>query len=67
YGAYSYPIGKERVRYGHIILEAIDRRTDAVIWQARGTGRVEIPEDAINALPKVIKGIMKEYPVSTRK
>jgi hypothetical protein len=69
YGAYyhSYPVGKERVRYGHIILEAIDRRTDAVVWQARGTGRVDIPEDAINELPKVMKGIMKEYPVSAKK
>ena len=67
YGAYSRPIGKERVRYGHIIMEAIDRRTDAVVWQARGTGRVDIPEDAINELPKVVKGIMKEYPVAPRK
>jgi hypothetical protein len=48
-------------------LEAIDRRTDAVVWQARGTGRVDIPEDAINELPKVMKGIMKEYPVSAKK
>lgn len=67
YGGYSQPVGKERVRYGHIILEAIDRRTDAVIWQARGTGRVDIPEDAINDLPKVIRGIMKEYPIAPRK
>lgn len=67
YGAYSQPIGKERVRYGHIILEAVDRRTDAVVWQARGTGRVDIPEDAINDLPKVIRGILKEYPIAPRK
>lgn len=67
YTSYSYPVGKERVRYGHIILEAIDRRTDAVIWQARGSGRVDIPEKAINELPKVIKGIMKEYPIAPRK
>lgn len=67
YGAYSRPVGKERVRYGHIILEAIDRRTDAVVWQARGTGRVDIPEKAMNELPKVIEGIMKEYPIAPRK
>ncbi len=69
YGYYggSYPVGKERVRYGHIILEAIDRRTNAVIWQARGSGQIDVPEKAINDLPKVVTGIMKEYPVPVQK
>lgn len=69
YGYYggSYPVAKEKVRYGHLILEAIDRRTNAVIWQARGTSEVNEPERAINDLPKVITGIMKEYPLPALK
>ena len=63
----SYPVGKERVRYGHIILEAVDRKTNSVIWQARGTSEVDNPEDAINNLPKLINGIMKEYPIQISK
>lgn len=61
--ASSVPVGKERVRYGHIIVEAIDRKSNSVVWQARGTMEVNNPEDAINDLPKMITGIMKEYPV----
>ncbi len=69
YGVYAnnIPVGRERVRYGHIILEAIDRKTNQVIWQARGTSEVNNPEDAINSLPKVIAGIMNEYPVKIKK
>lgn len=66
YGGYyggSYPVAKERVRYGHIIFEAVDRKTNSVIWQARGTSEVNEPERAINELPKIISGIMKEYPL----
>lgn len=63
----SIPIGKERVRYGHIIIEAIDRKTNSVIWQARGTNQVDSPEAAINEIPKMITGIMKEYPVKVNK
>lgn len=68
YGYYAnVPIGKERVRYGHIILEAIDRKTNNVIWQARGTTEVNNPEKAINELPKIITGIIQEYPVKIKK
>lgn len=63
----SVPIGKQRVRYGHIILEAIDRNNKTVIWQARGTSEVDAPEKAINALPNLIHGIMKEYPIKSTK
>lgn len=68
YGYYSpsVPIAKQRVRYGHIILEAIDRNTKSVIWQARGTQEVDNPEDAVNALPKTIQGIMKQYPIKLK-
>lgn len=63
----SYPVAKERVRYGHLIFEAIDRKTNSVIWQARGTTEVNEPEKAINALPKTVTGIMKEYPLPVLK
>src|SRR5690606_38928159 len=60
YRAYSRPIGKERVRYRHIIMVAVVRRNDAVAWHARGTRRMDIADDAINELPKVVKDIIKE-------
>ena len=63
----DFPIGKERIRYGHIIIEAIDRKTNNVIWQARGTTQVNNPEDAINDIPDIIQGIMKEYPLKIKK
>lgn len=65
YGFYAnnIPVGKEKIRYGHIIIEAIDRQTNTVIWQARGTGQVDNPENAINDIPKIITGIMNQYPV----
>lgn len=63
YYAPSYPVGKERVRYGHIILEAIERKTNSVIWQARGSGEIRSPEKAINELPKIVSGIIKELPL----
>ena len=59
----SFPVGKERVRYGHIVLEAVDREKNSVVWQARGTNEVNNPEKAINELPKIVQGIMKQYPV----
>lgn len=69
YGVYAnnIPVGVERVRYGHIILEAIDRATNQVIWQARGTTEVSNPETAINELPKIVTGIINEYPVKVKK
>lgn len=67
FGGFSHPVGKERVRYSHIIIEALDRRTNTVVWQARGTGEVDVPEKAINNLPKVISGVMREYPVNKKK
>lgn len=69
YGFYSpsYPIGKERIRYGHLILEAVDRNKKTVIWQARGTTEVDNPEKAINGLPKLIQGIIKQYPLKINK
>lgn len=68
YGMYSpsYPVGKERVRYAHIIIEAIDRNAKSVIWQARGTNEVNVPEKAINGLPKLIEGVMKQYPLKIK-
>ena len=63
----SYPVGKEKIRYGHIILEAVDRKTKSVVWQARGSSEVEVPEKAINGLPKLVSGIMKEFPVAAKK
>jgi len=63
----SYPVAKEKVRYGHIILEAIDRKSNSVVWQARGTSEVDVPEKAINELPKIISGIIKEYPIRLKK
>lgn len=58
------PVGKERYRYGHLIIEAIDRKTNSVIWQARGSSEIRTPEKAINSLPKVVRGILKEFPLS---
>lgn len=63
----SYPVGKERFRAGHLIIEAVDRKTNSVVWQARGTGEVRNPERAINSLPKMIQGVMKQFPVNARK
>lgn len=64
YAYYShYPVGKERYRVGHIIIEARDQQSNTVIWQARGSGRVSSPESATNTLPKVVQGIFNEYPV----
>lgn len=67
WGGWHRPVGDERYRAGHIIIEARDRATDAVIWQARGTGDVRTPEKAINNLPKVVAGIIDQYPVSPKK
>ena len=63
----SYPVAKEKIRYGHIIIEAIDRKTNSVVWQARGTSEVDIPEKAINELPKMVSGIIEEYPINIKK
>lgn len=56
-------VGKERFRAGHLIIEAIDRKTNTVIWQARGTQELHSPEKAINQLPKMVKQIFRLYPV----
>ncbi len=67
WGWYGYnpyrPMGRERYRAGHLILEARERETNTVIWQARGSGRVDNPESAINRLPKIVKGVFAQYPV----
>jgi len=60
---WNRPVGEERYRAGHIIIEARDRRTNRVVWQARGSGEVRSPEQAINALPQVVAGIMDQFPV----
>lgn len=67
YYAPAYPVGKERVRYSHLIIEAIDRKSNTVVWQARASNQVNDPEDAINDIPKLINGIMKEYPIKAKK
>ncbi|SKB29547.1 protein of unknown function [Parapedobacter luteus] len=60
---WNRPIGQERYRAGHIIIEAKDRRTNRVIWQARGTGEVRNPEQAINKLPEVVTGVIEQLPL----
>lgn len=67
YGGASYPIGDEKFRNAHIILEAYDRKTNAVIWQARGSSAIKTPERAINNLPEIVQGIFKKYPIQSRK
>ncbi|MFD2600238.1 DUF4136 domain-containing protein [Sphingobacterium corticis] len=62
-GGWSQPVGREGYRYAHIIVEAVDRKEDAVVWQARGSREVRNPERAINRLPEVVRGIFKQYPV----
>lgn len=61
------PIGRERFREGHLIIEARDRQSNTVIWQARGSGKVESPEEAINDLPEVVKGVFVQYPIKAAK
>lgn len=60
---WNRPMGNERYRAGHIIVEARERETDNVIWQARGSGEVRTPEDAINQLPEVVAQVMAQYPI----
>ncbi|WDF68260.1 DUF4136 domain-containing protein [Sphingobacterium oryzagri] len=62
-GGFSYPVGSEKFRYAHVIIEALDRRTNQVVWQARGSSEIKAPEKSINKLPKVVSGIFKQYPV----
>ena len=64
YGGYSYPVGHEKYRYAHLIIEAVDRRTNSVVWQARGSSEVKSPERTINKLPEIVKGIFKQYPLN---
>lgn len=71
WGYYGYgwnrPVGEERYRAGHIIIEARDRQSNTVIWQARGSGQVRTPEDAINKLPEIVNGVMAQFPVAAAK
>lgn len=57
------PVGKEVYRLSHVIIEARDRVTNEILWQARGSGEINNPENAINKLPKVVQGIFEQYPV----
>src|SRR5690606_13798364 len=66
YNYHPFVVGEQRLRYGHIILEAIDTKTKSVIWQARGTSEVNAPEKAINNLPKIVEGVMKKYPLQIK-
>ena len=61
---WNRPVGKEYFRTGHLIIEARDRQTNTVIWQARGSGEVRSPEDAINRLPEVVNKVMEQYPIA---
>lgn len=65
WGHYGYglnrPVGKERYRAGHIIIEARDRQSNTVVWQARGSGQVRSPEEAINKLPEIVTGVIGEF------
>ncbi|MCY4778348.1 DUF4136 domain-containing protein [Sphingobacterium sp. UT-1RO-CII-1] len=67
YGGYHYPIGSEKYRYAHLIIEAVDRQSNSVIWQARGSSELRTPEAAINKLPEVVSGIFKQYPMKRKK
>lgn len=67
YGGYSYPVGSEKYRYAHLIIEAIDRKTNSVVWQARGSSEINTPEKSINKLPEVVNGIFKQYPLKKKK
>jgi len=67
YGGYSYPVGSEKYRYAHLIVEAIDRKTNSVVWQARGSSEINTPEKSINKLPEVVNGIFKQYPLKKKK
>lgn len=61
---WNRPVGEERYRASHIIIEAKDRRSNKVIWQARGSGEARDPERAINKLPEVVSGIMDQFPLA---
>ncbi|MGK6350011.1 DUF4136 domain-containing protein [Parapedobacter sp. DT-150] len=63
WGAWNRPVGEERYRAGHVIIEARDRQSNTVIWQARGSGEVNNPEKAINKLPDVVAGVIEQFPV----
>lgn len=63
-GGFHRPVGEETYRYSHLIIEAIDRKKNTVVWQARGSGEVGSPERAINRLPKVVKGIFRKFPLN---
>jgi hypothetical protein len=67
WGTWNRPVGTERYRAGHIIIEAKDRRSNTVIWQARGTGEVRNPEQAINKLPEIVTGVMEQFPLPVAK
>ncbi len=62
-GGWNRPVGKERYRSGHIIIEAKDRRSNTVVWQARGSGEVRDPEKAINKLPDIVTGVIEQFPL----
>ena len=64
---WNRPVGKERYRAGHIIIEARERQSNTVIWQARGSGEVRNPEQAINKLPEVVKGVIEQFPLPVAK
>lgn len=63
---YNYPYYAEAYRLGHVIIEARETKTNEVVWQARGSVQVDVPEKAINKLPKLVDGIMLKYPLSKK-
>ena len=63
YQMHTGPVGKQRYRAGYLIIEALDRKTNTVVWQARGSQELGSPEKAINNLPKMVKQILGLYPV----
>ena len=64
---WNRPVGEERYRAGHIIIEARDRKSNTVVWQARGSGQVQTPEEAINNLPEIVGGVMAQFPLAPAK
>lgn len=62
WGGWSQPVGHEKYRYAHLIVEAIDREKNTVVWQARGSNEVRNPEKAINKLPRIVEGVFKKFP-----
>ena len=58
----------EQYRKGNMIIDLIDRKENALIWEAFAQGKGETDLDAIEAkVKKVVAEIFSEYPLETTK